>query len=441
LVLLAVVTFMAGVSTTAIATASASAPTSAGAAFRAPKTGYVVYWDQNEEEDYYASATGAQGQLFPAWDSNGQMCLLNDGTGRWAVGYNPTNPGQHNPGGPPNKPFKQPPVGEELISRTGVWTGTNLSVPGPYRMGSRGPGQDSPAVKGEFNGQSTYTGCAVDPRHNVFGNDIATAQGDFPIPTSGRLVEWFAPSYTKSCILYGPTQGGLGDHHVDGTGGLVQPGMMATRPDGNLLLAEGGSPSGGLGGQVLEFDHSSLPQRPRDCPGGVYPREKLRTSVFFQGTSDVLPVPSGIARDPTCRCWAIGSIIGSPAVVWVDDHGQPLASRPTLPGETIARLGQAPGYNPFGLAFAPDGTLYFVDIHITCRGPGLVGCGPQTAHGQVLRVSFQPGGQPNPPQVLAGGFDFPVSATICVEGGHQICPFPTHPTPPPRAASAGGTAG
>jgi hypothetical protein len=216
--------------------------------------------------------------------------------------------------------------------------------------------------------------------------------------------------------------------------------MMSTLPNGDLLLPQAGSSTGGIPGNVLAFDHTSLPKRASDCPGGVYPRQQLRTSVFFQGSGDVLPVPSGIARDPSCHCYAIDTIFGSPSVIWVDAHGQRLADHPTLPGETIDQFGRDPtGYNPFGLAVAPDGTLYFIDIHIVCRGSGLVDCGPQTAHGRVMRVTFQPGGQPNPAQAIATGFDFPTSVTICVEGGARICPFPAHRTPPPRAVSTGGS--
>lgn len=420
-------------------TAAAGAPAKGGAAFSAPTHGYVLYWDQNEEEDYYASATNTQGQLITPWDPNGQMCPLNDGTGRFVVGYNPTQPSQNNPGGPPAHSYKQPPIGEELVNRTGVWTGQNLFVPGPYQLTRNGPGGDVPPVNGVYNSQSTFTGCAVDTKHNVFGNDIGTAQGDFPVPTSGRLVEWFAPSYRQACVVDGPDTGGLGPHHVGGTDGLAQPGMMSTLPNGDLLLPEAGSPTGGIPGRVLEYDHASLPQRASDCPGGVYPRTKLHTSVFFQGSGDTLPVPSGIARDPTCGCYAIDTIFGSPSIVWVDARGQ-LLNRPTVPGETIDQFGRDPnGYNPFGMAFAPDGTLYFVDIHIQCRGAGLSQCGPQSGHGQVMRVTFT-GGQPATPQVIATGFDFPTSATICVIGKGQPCPFPTHRTPPPRPAN-GSTAG
>src|SRR5580698_8402458 len=40
---------------------------------------YLVYWDQNEEEDFLSMPSGLEGQLTPPWDPNGQMCLLPDG--------------------------------------------------------------------------------------------------------------------------------------------------------------------------------------------------------------------------------------------------------------------------------------------------------------------------------------------------------------------------
>ena len=83
--------------------------------------------------------------------------------------------------------------------------------PGPFRMAPGLPGRGSPADgTGVYNGQATYTGCAVDGQHNVFASDIGTAQGSFPIPTDGRLIEWFAPSYTTPACSTGPTPAGSG---------------------------------------------------------------------------------------------------------------------------------------------------------------------------------------------------------------------------------------
>ena len=89
-------------------------------------------------------------------------------------------------------------------------------------------------------------------------------------------MEWFAPSYKTSCIVYGPTAGGVGPHHVDGTGGLAQPGTMAVAANDDLLVPTVGS------GSVLRFAHASLPTTAAQCPGGVYPRSKVQVSTFVK---------------------------------------------------------------------------------------------------------------------------------------------------------------
>jgi hypothetical protein len=371
---------------------------------------YLVYWDQNEEVDFLSMPSGVQAQLLPAWDLNGQMCILKDG--RFVGGYDPTLPNQDNNGSA--KPYKQPPDGEELDEPNGSFSGQTLYVPGHYKLPGETIGSDSPPTSnGVFNNNQTYTGCAIDKAGNVFGNDIATAQGDFPPPSSGRLVEWFAPSYTTSCIIYGPTTGGTGPHHTDGSGGLAQPGMMTLADNGDVLVPNVGTSS------VLRFAASSMPTSAAQCPGGVYPRSKVGLSTFVAN----VPFAAGVAKDPTCNCFAVSTYIGNPAIRWVTDTGQPEPGRGSVPGTTIADLGKSPGqYNPFGMAFAPDGTLYFIDIHVACSGP-LTGCGPANYGGRVMRVTFT-NGQPSAPVAVATGFDFPTSVTVCVPS-KQVCPYPT----------------
>jgi hypothetical protein len=375
----------------------------------AGSAGYLVYWDQNEEEDFLSMPSATQGQLLPAWDANGQMCVLPDG--RWVVGYDPTQPNQRNLGSA--KPYKQPPDGMELDEPDGSFSGQTLYVPGPYKMPGETLGSDSlPTAQGVFNNNQTYTGCAVDKAGNVFATDIATAQGNYPPPSSGRLVEWFAPDYTSACIIDGPTTGGTGAHHTDGSGGLAQPGMMALADNGDLLVPNVGTSS------VLRFAASSLPTSAAACPGGVYPRSKLSVSNFVANLS----FPSGIAKDPTCDCFAVSTYIGDPSIRWFTGTGKPEAGRGSVPGTAIADLGKSPNqYNPFGMAFAPDGTLYFVDIHITCKAL-LTGCGPASYGGRVMRVTVT-NGQPSAPVAVAGGFDFPTSVTICVPS-RSTCPYP-----------------
>jgi hypothetical protein len=373
---------------------------------------YIVYWDQNEEEDFLSMPSGVQGQLVPPWDPNGQMCILPDG--RFVVGYDPTLPAQDNLGSA--KPYKQPADGEELDEPNGSFSGQTLYVSGRFKMPGQSIGSDSPpTANGVFNNNQTYTGCVIDKAGNVFGNDIATAQGQFPPPSSGRLVEWFAPNYTTYCIVYGPTAGGTGPHHTDGSGGLAQPGMMALADNGDLLVPNAGTSS------VLRFAQSSMPKSASECPGGIYPRSKVHVSTFVKGLS----FPAGIAKDPTCGCFAISSYIGNPAIRWVTRDGQPEPGRGPVPGETIAQLGKDPdSYNPFGMAFAPNGTLYFIDIHVTCKDNMVSeGCGPATYGGRAMKVTFVDG-QPGTPTVVHAGFDFPTSVTVCVPAT-QVCPYPT----------------
>ena len=372
--------------------------------------GYLVYWDQNEEVDFLSMPSGTEGQLLPAWDLNGQVCVLPGG--RFVGGYDPTLPNQDDQGSA--KPYKQPADGEELDEPNGSFSGQTLYVPGPYKMPGQSIGGDSPpSANGVFNNNQTYTGCSVDRTANVFADDLATAQGNYPPPSSGRLVEWFAPDYTTYCIVYGPTTGGYGPHHTDGSGGLAQPGMMAAADNGDLLVPNVGT------GSVLRFAVSSLPRRATDCPGGVYPRSRVRVSNFV----DNLGFPSGIARDPVCDCFAVSTYIGDPSIRWVTNDGRPEPGYGTVPGTGAADIGKSPDqYNPFGMAFAPDGTLYFIDIHIVCSGL-LTGCGPGNYLGRVMRSTVT-AGRPSPPVVVAGGFDFPTSVTVCVPSAHD-CPYPT----------------
>jgi hypothetical protein len=95
----------------ACSSSSSSSPSASSAPKTQPvatKPGYLVYWDQNEEVDFLSMPSAARGQLMPAWDLNGQMCVLPDRSGRFVGGYDPTVPNQHNSGG--LKPYKQPPI-------------------------------------------------------------------------------------------------------------------------------------------------------------------------------------------------------------------------------------------------------------------------------------------------------------------------------------------
>jgi hypothetical protein len=393
---------------------------------------YFVYWDQNEEEDFASMPAGTQGQLVPPYNPNGQMCLIPGGGGSFVTAYNPTtdptNPGFY-------KTQMQPPIGEAIWDRNGNFTGQTIYVPGPYMLPGQTVGGDIPPDgTGNFNNDGTFTGCAFDHHGNLFASDIGTAQGQFPAPDDGRLIEWFGPSLTSYCIIDGPDQGGVGTHNVNGTGGLTQPGDLAVAPNGDLLVPEAGSAkSGGFIGKVLRLWHRSLPRSPSDCgTSGVYQRSKLHITWFVKGKSSFLPFPQSIARDPACHCWAVATTIGNPAIAWFDDRGRRLRGMGAVPGESFIQIGEPNGYNPFGLVFAPDGTAYFADIHIVCSAP-LVNCGPANNGGQIMKVTIT-NGLPDLPVAIAGGYNFPTSVIVCLPSPTVICPQPV----PPGTASRQG---
>ena len=119
----------------------------------------------------------------------------------------------------------------------------------------------------------------------------------------------------------------------------------------------------------------------------------------------------------------MSSYIGSTGIFWVDKNGRRLPARGSVPGTAPADIGKNPDqYSPFGMAVAPDGTLYFVDIHVACKGL-LTGCGPASYGGRVMKVTFA-NGRPSAPVAVAGGFDFPTSVTVCVPAAER-CPYPS----------------
>jgi len=263
---------------------------------------------------------------------------------------------------------------------------------------------------GNFNDNSSFTGCAFDAQGHLFAADIGGAQGATASPDQGRIIEWFPPDYKTYCIIIGPTQGGYGPpHYLDGTGGLKNPGAMAVDPDGNLYVPESGNQ------RVLRFDHTTLPQSAQDCaPDGLLIPAAPYT-VFIHGGG----VPAGIARDPSCststsNCWAVTNILtgslGGNAVNWFNNAGQPTNVKGPVP------MGS---FSPFGIAVSPNGDVFFVDIAIKCTSSG---CDTVDGQGGVFKVTFADG-KASTPQRIAGGLSFPTSVTVC-DASQQTCPVP-----------------
>jgi DNA-binding beta-propeller fold protein YncE len=139
-------------------------------------------------------------------------------------------------------------------------------------------------------------------------------------------------------------------------------------------------------------------------------------------------VPTGVAVDPSCQCLAMTNVFGGTAVAWYHFDGTPV-SRPTVASSSA--------YNPYGVALLPDGTMYFIDIHVTCTASG---CGTTSNGGGLYRVTFDAAKHPTLTRI-AGNMSFPTSVTVC-DGSTQVCPLPTKdygaPFKEPAKTAGGG---
>ena len=417
-------------------------------------TSALVYWDQNEEQDALTQ-NGQLVQLVAPWDPNGQMCIFPAAAGRpgqFVTGYNPTLPSQHNLGS--LLPLKDPPVGMAVWDNHGSFTGQTIYVPGPYALPGSDIGGDIPPddsstfctdgktsncksdadcpngsrCSGTFNNNGSFTGCAFDSKGDLFAADIGQAQGSAASPDQGRIIEWFPPDYTAYCIIFGPITGGVGPHHVNGSGGLSNPGMMAVDPQDDLYVPE----SGAL--RVLRFDHSVLPRGPEGCGP-----DNLLTVPYTVLVAQVVPGAilawSGIARDPSCstdttNCWAVTNVLSGTAlggigdaVYWFGDDGKPIAGKGPIPKRD---------YQPFGISITASGDVFFIDIGLTCNSSG---CDTVDDGGNLYKVSFA-NGMLSAPVKIATGLNFPTSVTVC-DPSERACPGPVSQATPVTQPTAG----
>jgi hypothetical protein len=387
-----------------------------------------VYWDQNEEEQMLLPGGQIQ-EVRPAYDSNGQMCIFPDHSGRFTTGINPTLPGQLNPGS--LLPFMNAPIGEAVFDKHGNFTGQILSPPGPYALPGSDAGGDVPPPDGDnfcmdgvttvncdpnaadsgcppgvacapvYNDNSTYTGCVFDSKGKFFAADIGQGQGQLASPGNGRLIEWFPPDYTTFCIIAGPTDGGVGPHHIGGIGGLQNPGAMAVDPEDNVYLPENGA------GVIRKFPAGTLPQSAQECG----PNEMI--AAPYTPLPQITGIPGGVAWDPSCNCLAVTNIVsgtfGGPLLNWYDTDGH------AYPGKGPVPHGPQ---SPFGLSVTPDGDVYFTDMSLVCDTSG---CNPSDARGAIWKVTFDKNNKPSTPELVVGGLFFPIGTTVC-DADHETCP-------------------
>ena len=211
-------------------------------------------------------------------------------------------------------------------------------------------------------------GCAFDDEDRLFTSDIGDTNFD---SKNGKLILFFPPDYQNVCIL-------ASDIRVAG--------QLAPDDDGSILVTESVPP-----GRVQRYS-APFPKDERECDS-VHPTKAIFIEDPDMGT------PLGIARARNGN-WYVSSVFVPPTIREYTPEGAFV--RTIIEGTDIG--------NPAGIAVDSNGTLYYADLGLVTEPGKLPGPGDGT--GTVRKVTFDSGGNPQTPVVLADGFDYPDAVAV-----------------------------
>ena len=222
-------------------------------------------------------------------------------------------------------------------------------------------------------------------------------------PATGQLIVWF-PEATH---MTGRQEDGsfpvVPHCKIDvalGTAGGIEV-------DGTDVYAASNRPgAGGLGG-IYRYDTTTWPTLApdgtiegcsrQDATGAPLADADRVGKALFVPQSPLLVTPSDIVDSGRGTFYVSSVFTGHVAEV---DKATGLFIRYVLQPPAGLPVGQLTGITPFGIGVAPDGTLWVADI-------GVVGPGPSAGAGSVVRVRFDPAGNPLPPETIDQDLEFP----------------------------------
>ena len=269
-------------------------------------------------------------------------------------------------------------------------------------------GKLTPTYQGSADNAENY-GCGFLPDGRVITSDVGNqANGD----GDGQLIVWFPP-FTGGEYVDGGDNAGFDDVafckvdiavataggiHVDGEDvylGSSRP------PTAGVLRYSGDWPTGpDAAGGCGRTDGTGAPL----VDEGAIERE-----VFIPAGEHGLSTPHSIAAAPDGGFYVTSIITG--VVNEYDANGAFV--RTILEPPAGEELGPEPFSTgtPLGLGVAPDGTIYYADIGVVADP--VEGFGPGDGTGSVRAIRFE-GGEPQAPETLDEGLDFPDGIGIYV---------------------------
>ncbi len=300
-------------------------------------------------------------------DVNGQICSL-PGTRRFVAGEDTGQP--------------TPPPGFGVFELEGDEIGS---------LGWRQVGRLVPTYQGEPGPAGVPPtadpyGCAFLPDGRLLTTDIGNSAAG---PPTGQLVIWFPPldaERPRSCkidVAIGTAQSVV----VDDRGRAYVASARATAGVWRYLppFPSSDEASGGCGR--------------RDATGAPL-ADRVSKELVVRADANV-PTPTGLALTRQGTLLVASVLNGVIAEYETDGRFLRRLLEPPA-GEGLGPEPLSTG-SPLGIALAPDGALLYADLGLVARG-GEIGPGPRT--GTLRRIRFQ-GDEPQPPETLASGLDFP----------------------------------
>lgn len=302
-----------------------------------------------------------------ARDSNGVICPIPDGSGRYVLGE---DTGQ-----------SAIPPGWGIFSRDGVQEGKLAAT---YQTSGAEP-----------------FGCVFDAQARLFTTDVGSqAIGS----STGQLILWFPPYDVFPGAPTPYPNDSISNNFCKIAVDIGTAGQPVIDSQGRIYV----SSSGGL--SVLRFS-PPFPTGP-DAAGGCGAVDSKGSPLADSVNREVFLAPqglstfSGIALAPNGNLYIATNLTGT--ISEYDLNGN-LVRKILDPGP-FTSLPIATG-NPQSLAVDPQGTIYYADLDLQGTLPR-VGPGP---NGKVWRITFDENNNPNPPEIVRQNLAFPDGVAV-IEG-------------------------
>jgi hypothetical protein len=314
-------------------------------------------------------------------DINAQLCFFDDGGTQYLIAGEDTDQGGAGEPGWGIFEVTGDAIGELEATQVGKLTTTYTGESNPENYGC-GILSDGRIVTGDVGNQASG-------------------------PGTGQLIIWFPPFDTFDGVASCKLDVGIGT-----------AGQILVDDDDSILIAS----SLGRTSERPSGVHRYSPPFPNgptaedgcgrtDDTGAPLADEVARE--LFIDTAEGLGFPAGIVASP-----AGGYYVSSQATGVINEYDAGGRYVRTILRPPDGDLLDADGYelgSPHGLGIGPDGTLYYADIGLVrADDQDLLSIGPGEGTGAVRRITFDDEGEPNPPEVMAEGLDFPDGIGILV---------------------------